>query len=444
MKKIILPEIWPICSLNKNEFNFPPWLLEQRKIFADKISQFGFPPQQFSRWKYANISSFLKTTYELMINSYVENQEKIQKFLTKITAKLSKSIVLVTVNGRLDLTLSDTNLLPDEIICCDLPTAFQQYSTELKLIWEKLACSSKMNFLHNESDYAFANLNRCSFTDGIFLQIPDHYKLDIPIHIINLTACTKDTISFPYHIISCGENSAATVIAEYVDYFAQNYFINSMVDLHIKNNAVINYIKLQKLDQSAQYFANLNADQDRFSNFNNVNFSAGAQFSREDLFVYLQAEGASTQSVGFYSVDSANQYLDYHVDILHKAAHTYSDMQYKGIIANNAKAVFNGRVYVADNAKGACAYQSNHNLLLHALAQVYAKPELEIYTQDVKCKHGATVGCLDEDAIFYLQTRGIDHDYAQKMLIAAFSAQIFNYISDQQLNNEVQKLFSVS
>jgi Fe-S cluster assembly protein SufD len=170
-----------------------------------------------------------------------------------------------------------------------------------------------------------------------------------------------------------------------------------------------------------------------------VNFSLGAKFARDDVMVTLQEAGSECRTAGFYRLTNDNQYIDNHINIDHAAPRSCSEMVYKGVLDKKSRAVFNGRLYVGTGAQKIEAQQQNHNLLLSNVAEVYSKPELEIYADDVKCKHGATTGQLDQDALFYLRARGIEKTEAVNLLLQAFAADILQKITHADIKAHIEK-----
>jgi Fe-S cluster assembly protein SufD len=170
------------------------------------------------------------------------------------------------------------------------------------------------------------------------------------------------------------------------------------------------------------------------------NFSAGGLFARDEIAASLQESGANCRTQGFYHLRNACQYIDNHIDIDHIAPHSQSTMLYKGILNHKSRAVFNGRLHVHANAQKIVAHQANHNILLSNDAEIYTKPELEIYADDVKCKHGATVGQLDQDALFYLRSRGIPEAEAIQLLLEGFAEEIMQEITHLGIRIRVNEM----
>ena len=215
--------------------------------------------------------------------------------------------------------------------------------------------------------------------------------------------------------------------------------MNMMTTIHVAKNAKMQHYKIQQEGRKAVHLASHFVHQQQNSTFSHVNFSSGALFARDDLVVQLLESGAECHTGGFYHLRYDQQFIDNHVVINHVAAHSNSDMLYKGIMENKSRAVFNGRLHVEKNAQKILAYQANHNLLLSKDAEVYSKPELEIYADDVKCKHGATTGQLDEQALFYMRSRGIPRHEALSILLQGFAEEIMQRITHEGIRRRVQE-----
>ena len=211
-----------------------------------------------------------------------------------------------------------------------------------------------------------------------------------------------------------------------------------MTNIHAGPNSQLHHYKVQRENTSATHMANTFITQQRDSMVALTNISIGAKFSRDDVLVKLQETGAECRTAGFYRLESDNQYIDQHITIDHAAPHSRSEMVYKGVLDKKSRAVFNGRLHVGVGAQKIEAQQQNHNLLLSNFAEIYSKPELEIYSDDVKCKHGATTGQLDQDALFYLRARGIEKTEAVSLLLHAFAADIYQKITNADIRMHIE------
>jgi Fe-S cluster assembly protein SufD len=266
------------------------------------------------------------------------------------------------------------------------------------------------------------------FTDGLFIHIPDSVLLSLPLHILSLSSGQESIMTSPNNLLVLGKNAQASVVHEYTSLVSGNYFNNVVTTIVAEDQAKLNLVKLQNESAQAIHMENIFVSQKQDSDVTLSNVTTGASFSRDDIAVLLAEAGAVCRTSGFYHASRDNQYIDHHVDVNHHAPRTNSEMVYKGIIDKKSRAVFNGGLYVEKNAQKITAFQENHNLLLSNTAEIYSKPELEIYADDVKCRHGATTGQIDRDALFYMQARGIDQATAMNILLKGFADDVLQRI----------------
>ena len=270
------------------------------------------------------------------------------------------------------------------------------------------------------------------------IHVPKNTVLEKPIYITDIaTRLTAPTLLSTRCVITLEENSSATIVQVFQSEHADNYWRKKITEINLAANAQLNYYQVQTESATSLHTHEITVQQARDSQFNSFTFDNGGGIVRTDLHTKLQAENARCQLYGVYLVKN-KQHIDNHTIIDHLSSHTYSTEHYKGIIADQARAVFNGRVYVAPHAQKIVSKQHNANLLLSKQAEIDTKPELEIYADDVQCAHGATVGQLDNDMIFYMTTRGISEIEARQLLTHGFIREMFEFIND----SEIKQLFN--
>lgn len=270
------------------------------------------------------------------------------------------------------------------------------------------------------------------------IRIPKNTTLEEPIYIHNLaTQLEKSTLLEAKILIILEENSSATIVQVFQSEQASNYWRKQITEINLAANAQLNYYQIQTENETSLHTHEISVEQARDSQFNSFTLDNGGGIVRTDLHTKLQAENARCQLHGIYLVKN-KQHVDNHTNIEHLSPHTQSTELYKGIATDQSRAVFNGRVYVAPHAQKVISAQHNKNLLLSKKAEIDTKPELEIYADDVQCAHGATVGQLDHDAIFYMSTRGMSEDVAKQLLIYAFAREMLDNID----NPEVKEIFN--
>ncbi len=398
----------------------PSWLQAFRAQQFEKFLQRGLPTKREEWWKYTNVAYLEKTNFALAADSETSELEKYS----------DSTILLVFKNGRFLQEMSDLQLLPPDVILLPLSSALQTHEELIKpyLLQEP-----------DEQRHPFTVLNGAFIGEGSFLYIPENCVVPYPIHLLFLNAQQNEFISAPRNIIVAKDNSHVKMIEEHRGNQAKNYFTNAVTELYAQANARLDYYKLQNEHDTATHIAHINVQQQQDSHVNAFFVDVGSRLAREDLTVHLHERHATCHMLGLYVLEQDEQHLDHHIYVDHKASHCTSSMLYKGVLDKKSQAVFNGKVYAHSGAKQTKAQQSNHNLLLSAAAEVNTKPELEIYEEDVKCVHGATIGQLDADALFYLRARGIEKEEALKILTQAFVEEIMDKITDPFMKDYIQQ-----
>lgn len=423
---IILPE-W----LQQIKQQHVAWFSEFQQAQWNAFAALGLPDRKNERWKYTDIAFLNNASFspaeriDASRLHHVIHQHRLQH---------GDSILLVVINGYFMPELSDIHKLPSQFFVCRLSQAIK---THAELIKKGLSC-----FI-DAKKYPFASLNAALSSDGLIFSLPDHCELNAPIHLLSMVTDEKAFSAHPYHIFLLGEESRITLVEEYFSQTDQAYMMNVVNSFFVGKNAQLDYYKIQHEGKEAIHIAHTFIQQWQNSNVTLTNFSAGGLFARDEVAVYLKEQGADCRTHGFYHLQNDHQYIDHHIDIDHVAPHSHSEMLYKGILENKSRAVFNGRLHVEKNAQKITAHQANHNILLSNQAEVYAKPELEIYADDVKCKHGATTGQLDQDALFYLCSRGISKEEATHILLMGFAEEVMQRVTHRGIKMRVQELVSL-
>jgi Fe-S cluster assembly protein SufD len=397
--------------------SLPTWAMDARKKHWQAFVSQGLPTRKDERWKYTDLSFLANKHFSeaTRVDAHrlldVINQHRLQR---------ENSFLLVFVNGYFMPMLSDGDKLPKGVIACSLDKAMQEHADLVKAHWLPQG---------EISNYPFANLNTAMCRDGLFFYLPTSIHLSAPLHLLSLTLDTKAFIAHPHHVIVLGEESKLVLLEEYFSLADHTYMMNVMTHIVADKGAQLDHYKIQHEAKQAVHLAHTFVQQKQQSHVTFTNFSSGSSFARDEVIVRLQESGADCHTGGFYQLRDDNQYMDYHIDIEHEAPFCNSEMLFKGIVDKKSRAVFNGRLQVNKGAQKTMAYQANHNLLLSKEAEIYSKPELEIYADDVKCKHGASTGQIDEEAIFYLRSRGIDRDQAIAILLQGFADEILQRIA---------------
>jgi Fe-S cluster assembly protein SufD len=398
-----------------------PWH-SLRKQAMEKFLESGFPTNKDEEWRYTNISPLLKVNFTPAVlnrNLKVERAE-LEKYLIK---NLQVNL-LVFINGSFKEKFS--SILPQagniEVI--------DYASNQSEFIEQSLVLS-------NVSENGFSALNTAFSLDGAIIKIPENSVIEDPVHLLFLSGDKENNLLIqPRNIIIVGKNSQLKVIESYHSLYANPYLLNGVTNIVIEENSNLDYYKIQNEADTSFHVNRTQVLEKRSGTFNSYAVSLGGEIIRNDLNTVLGDENSECHYFGLY-LASDKMMIDNHTLIDHAKPHCHSNELYKGILDGNSRGVFNGKVIVRKDAQKTLAYQSNKNLLLSREARVNTKPQLEIFADDVKCSHGATVGQLNEESLFYLQSRGINKDKARSILIKAFASDILDLIKIEQLKEQL-------
>jgi Fe-S cluster assembly protein SufD len=396
----------------------PGWFERLRQRAMDSFIQLGFPTVEQEEWKYTNLAPLTKLDPDpIVLSSTKIGPETLRPF----SYPESVNCQLVLVNGVLQSKLSSISE-KNPIVALELSEAVvhERYGD---LVRKHLAAGA---------DYCASGptaLNTAFISSGAFVLVPRNVKLDVPLQILCLSdPVGSEMATFPRLLVVLEENSSATIIETYASTKESQYFTNGVVEIVLKDEARLEHCRVQRESVEAFHVATTTAELGRCSSYNTTSVTLGAKLSRHDINVLLDHEGAECRVDGLYIV-STGQHSDTHSVIDHRQAHCTSRQLYKGILDGNSRAVFNGKVFVRHGAQKTDAMQTNKNLLLSPEAHVDTKPQLEIFADDVKCAHGAAVGQIDEEELFYLETRGIHSDLARNLLTYGFAEEVIGKIN---------------
>ena len=399
-----------------------------RKSAISKFSELQFPTTKDEEWKYTNISPLLKHDFVPALTSAEDYDVKVAHFLFD---KMEHSL-LVFVNGMFSKKLSKIKDLPKGVVVKSLSEAIKEDNPEVKQHLGKYA---------DFGNHIFTSLSTAFVNDGAFIYVPEGKVVEEPIHILFLTIPKNNKIyTQPRNLFVAEKNSQSTIIEHFVSLSNEDiYLTNSVTEIVTEENAFIDHIKLQEESQKAFHIGRMDIHQERSSNFVSHLISFGAEISRNDFNSRFNNEGGESMLNGLYLIEG-EQLFDAHTLIDHAKPHCNSHEHYKGILMDNSRGVFNGKVIVRKDAQKTNAFQENNNIILSDNALVNTKPQLEIFADDVKCSHGATIGQLDNDAMFYLKSRGIGIDKAKAILIHAFASDVVRYIKVNAVREYIESI----
>jgi Fe-S cluster assembly protein SufD len=396
------------------------WLSELRQQqLTDFLAQ-GFPTVRDENWKYTDVSRFAKQSWVLPDCVQQEPSEPLMEQV-KALSLTTPHHRLVFIDGYYSAHLSCLQALPPGVILTNLATACVENESLLRTYLTA----------EQSAKTAFFQLNSAFMTDGAFLYLPPNCTLELPIHLLYLTSPasshSESLRMMPVrNVITVADNARAVV---YEDYQSSTgiYFTNVVTQVFIENGSRLHFCKVQNESPQASHVAQLAFFQQQDSCLVAQSCSLGGDLAREDWHCSLQKPGAQASFHGFY-LPIQQQQMDCYLHIDHLTAKGTSEVLYKGVIMGKSKAAFRGKVLVQQDAQQTSAHLYNQNLLLARSAEVNTKPELEIYADDVTCQHGATVGQIDEEMLFYLRSRGIPLDKAYQLLVFAFMNEILEKI----------------
>ncbi len=410
----------------------PPWLRPIHETAIMRFEQLGFPTTKNELWRFTNTSPIAKTPFRLADpDGRTPDAAAIERFaIPRLTGTR-----LVFVDGRFQLNLSSISTLPRGVEVTGLGMAIDTHRAQVE--------SHLTKYADYEQD-AFTALNTAFIEDGAFVYVPRNTVVNDPIYLLFVsTAVDGATVTHPRNLIVTEADSQATVIEDYVSLGDSKspYFTNAVTEIVVGNNATVSHYLLEREGERAYNVSTLRIQQGRDSNFTSHTVLLGGALVRNNVHPVLAGEGCHSLLNGLY-VMHGRQHVDNHMHVKHAKPHCDSRQFYKGILDDHARAVFAGRIVVAKDAQKTDAKQSNTNLLLSEDAQANTQPQLEIYADDVKCTHGATVGQIDENAIFYLQTRGISEPEARAMLVHAFAGESLGRMTVEPIRAHLESLLS--
>ncbi len=399
-----------------------PWLAQlQSKASAD-LNRYGFPTRHNEEWKYTNVDALLKQSFASSFGG--------KSTAIPLPSDLPVKHSLLMHNGHLSGEQELIKHLPQGVLLLPLSTALEQHSDLIKPYLATIL----------QQEHGFHFLNTAMIRCGLFVYIPKGMRIEEPIALTQVQDQENQAIHLR-HLIIAEAQSQATFIEEYCGEEGSCYLTNTVTEVYLGAGAQLTHYKIQRESKAAYHLGHIAVQQSAQSQFSSHSLSLGGKLVRSDISMYLQEEYARCLMNGIYA-PAEGQHVDHHTTVNHLVPNCFSEQDYKGILTGHSRAVFNGKVIVAKDAQHTDAKQQNKNLLLSAHAEIDTKPQLEIFADDVLCSHGATVGQLDEDALFYLATRGIGRAEASQFLIHAFAQHNLQLIPHRNFADWMGKLLT--
>ena len=406
------------------------WLRELRENAFARFCEVGFPTTHDEDWRFTNVSAIARTPFQLARAQTLAKDELKQFRVPGATCQL------VFVNGHFVRELSLIEKLPVGVTVNGLAEELKSNSDAVE--------SNLGRYLNTQRD-AFSALNTAFAEDGGYVHVRKGTVLETPIHLLFISTASISTgsdeplMTHPRNLIVIDREAQATIVEEYVSIGESVVFCNTATELVAGENAVVSHYMLEREHQKAFNISTLRIEQERSANVSSHSVLLGGGLVRNNVHPVLAGEGGECLINGLF-IGNGRQHLDNYMLVEHASPHCSSRQFYNGILDDHAHGVFHGRIVVHKDAQKTDAKQTNRNLLLSDDAQIDTKPQLEIYADDVKCTHGATIGQIEENALFYLRSRGIDEVSARKLLLMAFAGECLDRMSASPAREHVERL----
>jgi Fe-S cluster assembly protein SufD len=408
-------------SLNAQQ----PWLKSFRDASIARFSELGFPSAHSEEWRFTNISRIMEVPFRRAAPA--PKALPASQVLSFMFPE-AECIQLVFINGIFSKSHSVFHSLPKGAHIGSLAEALNSHRALIEPI------------LINPRDFGkdpFLALNNAFISHGAFVHIPSQASLPSPVHLLYLsTQASAATISFPRSIILADRGSQASIIESFAGIDGGMYLTNSATEIHMAPGSAIDHYRIQRESINSYHVASLQVFQQQDSSYISHSFSLGGSLVRNNFDVFLNGSGADCALNGLYEV-RGRQHVDNHTSIDHSKPHCTSRELYKGILDDTASAVFNGRIVVRKDAQKTNARQTNKNLLLSKHSAINTMPHLEILADDVKCTHGATIGQLNEEELFYLRSRGIDQSMARMLITYGFASELLALLKIKPIQRQM-------
>ncbi len=403
----------------------PHWLQSLRQDAFARFSETGFPTTHDEDWRFTNVAAVASTPFELAASATV-SREQLEPFGASQFA-----CCLVFVNGLFSGELSTLRPLPKGVTVGSLAAQIKNDPATLE--------PHLGRYLNIPRD-VFAALNTSLMGDGVYVHVPRGVVVEIPIYVLYVTVPgATPTMNHPRNLIVAEENSQVTVVEDYVSMGEGITFSNAATELVAGDNANVSHYMIVREGDQAYNFSTLRIQQGRHANVATHSLLLSGALVRNNVHPVLAGEGSECLINGLFMANG-RQHMDNYMLVEHASPHCDSRQFYNGILNGQSHGVFHGRIIVHKDAQKTDAKQTNRNLLLSDDAQIDTKPQLEIYADDVKCTHGATIGQFDDNALFYLRSRGLAEAAARHVLLLAFANECLDRMNSPQLRDHLEKL----
>jgi Fe-S cluster assembly protein SufD len=415
-------------NIGKISDNSSPYINSFRGTALEKFRELGIPTKKDEAYKYTNLNVFFDSDYQSYFMPVPEDFVKAEEFRCDITDLDAHGIVLL--NGFYPTLKDKLRQLPSGVWIGSLNEAAIRFPEQIEKHYGKYAISKTDGLVH---------LNTAMASDGVFIYVPDGVTLTKPVQIVNLVYAVEDMFNQHRNLVIVENNAHISLLICDHTLSPQKFLTNAVTEVFVGENAHFDIIRMQNEHNAACKITHTFIHQEKNSVTSSNNITLHGGLIRNSTYHYLGGEGAESYSYGLFLADKF-QHIDNFINVDHAFPHCTSNQLFKGVLDDMSTGAFNGRILVRPDAQGTLAYQRNNNILLTDDAKMDTKPQLEIYADDVKCSHGATVGQLDDEALFYLQTRGINKREARLMLMFGFAHEVIQNIKIEPLRERMDNL----
>ena len=412
--------------------NEPAWVYQIRQHALSRFEELGFPMARRGneKWKYTSVAPIANATFEYPFELDLDDVKAAE--IRQLAPWDDSWLNLVFLDGRYCEALSTPRPQSEGALVTNLADMFLN---DGNLAEKHLAQHATVE------DDAFTALNTAFLNDGAFVHVPEGDSIQSPLHLLFVTTGrAQPTVSYPRTLVVAGPHSKHPIIESYVSLSGTGGFTNAVTEIVLGDGAEVEHYRLLLDSPDSFHVGTTRVNQGADSIFSSASFARGAALARNNVEVLLDAPGSSCFMSGLY-MTSGTQHIDNYINIDHAKPHTSSRLYYKGILDGKSKAVFGGTVLVRRDAQKADAQQTDKNLILSEDAEVDSKPSLLIYADDVKCGHGATAGHIDDDALYYMRSRGLDQHMSRRLLIHGFASEIIEGVRLEPIRDYLDRLF---
>ncbi len=415
------------------------YIKDIRKAAFDLFRQHGFPSTKNEEWRFTNMTSFLKDDYLLSGLATMLSTREIDDIYHAVERQLEaikednieKAYRIMLINGHFSPELS---VLPDD--ARDITIGSLNDNMDAPAVMEYFAAIADTADAAN----SYVALNTALYANGLFIEVPAGKVIEQPVYIFNVYTADRSSMVLPRNLVVVNENAELTLVESIIDHTSgQAVLVNKVTEVAVARNAHCHHYDIQTGQSGLRIIQRTEATQQTSSTYNNYTFTfPGPDIVRNNLTIHLNEANLESHLYGLY-LTAGTQLVDNHTEVHHKFPNGESNQLYKGVLLDKSRGVFNGKIKVYQDAQKTNAFQQSNNMLYSNDATVNAKPQLEIYADDVKCSHGTTIGQLSEEAMFYLRSRGLGMASARKLMVNAFAFDVTQKVKLDKLRSFLEQ-----